>query len=71
MEDLDAVPTSRKVNGKALSTDISLTAEDVGARPASWTPTVEDLDAVPTSRNRTRRRMMLRSLTGFSAASPS
>ena len=49
-EDIDAVPTSRKVNGKALSTDISLTAEDVGARPASWTPTVEDLDAVPTSR---------------------
>ena len=49
-EDIDAVPTSRKVNGKALSTDISLTAEDVGARPASWMPTVEDMDAVPTSR---------------------
>lgn len=30
-----AVPTERKVNGKALSNDISLTAEDVGAVPTS------------------------------------
>lgn len=33
--DVGAVPTSRKVNGKALSTDISLTASDVGAATAS------------------------------------
>ena len=32
-----AVPTSRKVNGKALSSDITLSASDVGAAPASHT----------------------------------
>ena len=32
-----AVPTSRTVNGKALSGDISLTAADVGAAAAAWT----------------------------------
>ena len=32
-----AVPTSRKVNGKALSSDINLSASDVGAAPASHT----------------------------------
>jgi hypothetical protein len=31
--DVGAVPTSRKVNGKALSQDISLTYTDVGAAP--------------------------------------
>lgn len=31
----DYVPTSRTVNGKALSSDISLTASDVGALPSS------------------------------------
>lgn len=30
-----AVPTSRKVNGKALSSDITLSANDVGAAPSS------------------------------------
>lgn len=48
--DIGAVPTSRTVNGKALNGDISLSAADVGARPASWTPTAEDVGAVPTSR---------------------
>lgn len=32
-EDIGAVPNTRKVNEKALSEDISLTAEDVGALP--------------------------------------
>ena len=32
---IGAVPTSRKVNGKALSADVSLTASDVGALPLS------------------------------------
>ena len=32
------VPTSRTVNGKALSSDISLTASDVGALPSNTTP---------------------------------
>ena len=31
----NAVPNSRKINGKALSTDITLTASDVGALPAN------------------------------------
>ena len=33
--DLGAVPTTRKVNGKALSSDISLTAANVGAVPTT------------------------------------
>lgn len=33
--EVGAVPTSRKVNGKALSSDISLSAGDVGAAPSS------------------------------------
>lgn len=33
--EVGAVPTSRKVNGKALSSDILLSAGDVGAAPAS------------------------------------
>ena len=33
--DLNAVPTSRTINGKALSTNISLTSSDVGALPSS------------------------------------
>ena len=45
-----AVPTNRKVNGKPLSTDIELTAENVKARPSTWTPTAADVGAVPTSR---------------------
>lgn len=32
---IGAVPTSRKINGKALSQDISLNASDVGALPSS------------------------------------
>lgn len=34
-DDVGAVPTARTVNGKALSADITLDAEDVGAIPAS------------------------------------
>lgn len=33
-----AVPATRKVNGKPLSSDISLSASDVNARPSTWTP---------------------------------
>lgn len=60
-EDIGAVPDSRTVNGKALSSDISLTASDVGARgndwmptaaqvgarPDTWTPSAQDVGAVP------------------------
>ena len=48
--EVGAVPTSRKVNGKALSADITLSASDVSARPSSWTPSASDVGAVPTSR---------------------
>lgn len=45
-----AVPTTRKVNNKQLNADITLDAEDVGARPDTWTPTAAQVGAVPTSR---------------------
>ena len=35
------MPTSRTVNGKALSADITLTAADVGADPAGSAATVQ------------------------------
>ena len=41
------VPNTRKVNNKALSSDITLDASDVGARPSSWTPSASDVGAVP------------------------
>ena len=47
--EVGAVPTSRKVNGKALSSDITLSASDVGARPSSWTPSASDVGALPIS----------------------
>jgi hypothetical protein len=40
---LDYVPKTRKVNGKALSADISLGAADVGAKASDWAPGVNDL----------------------------
>lgn len=41
--EVGAVPTSRTVNGHALSADISLTASDVGALPSSTSiPTLSD-----------------------------
>jgi len=42
---LGGVPTTRKVNNKALSADITLSASDVGARPSTWTPTAADVGA--------------------------
>ena len=41
------VPTTRKINNKALSNDIRLTASDVGARPSTWTPSAADVGAAP------------------------
>lgn len=41
------VPNSRKVNNKALSADISLTASDVGARGDDWIPTAAQVGARP------------------------
>lgn len=46
-EDVGAVPASRTVNGKSLSTDITLSANDVGARPDTWMPTASEVGARP------------------------
>lgn len=46
---IGAVPTSRTVNGKALSGNIALTASDVGARPSTWMPTASEVGATPAS----------------------
>ena len=48
--EVGAVPATTTVNGHALSGNISLTADDVGARPNTWTPSAADVGAVPTSR---------------------
>ena len=43
--DLRHVPDTRKVNGKALNADVTLSASDVGAREDTWKPGVSDLAA--------------------------
>lgn len=47
--DIGAVPTTRTVNNKALSSNISLTAADVGARPSNWVPSISDLGVTATA----------------------
>lgn len=47
--DVGAVPTTRTVNGKALDVDVTLGAEDVGARAADWMPTASDVGAAEAS----------------------
>ena len=42
---IGAVPDTRTVNGYALSSDISLDADDVGARADDWMPTASDVGA--------------------------
>ena len=46
-EQIGAVPSSRTVNGKPLSSNISLSAADVGARSNTWTPTAANVGALP------------------------
>ena len=45
--DVGAVPTSRTVNGKALSANISLSASDVGAAASSHSHTPASIGALP------------------------
>ena len=47
--DVGAVPTSRTVNGKALSSNITLSASDVGARASTWVPSISDLGVTATA----------------------
>lgn len=46
-EMVGAVPTARTVNGKALSSNITLSAADVSARPGTWTPTAAEVSVTP------------------------
>lgn len=43
------VPVSRTINGKNLSANITLTADDVSARSSSWMPNASDVGALPIS----------------------
>jgi len=43
------VPTSRTVNGKPLSADVSLTAADVGAAPSSHSHGINDINGLPSA----------------------
>lgn len=43
------VPITRRINNKALSSDITLDASDVGARASNWTPSASDVGAIPTT----------------------
>ena len=45
----EVVPITRTINNKALSSNISLTAADVGARPSSWVPSISDLGVTATA----------------------
>ena len=47
--DNEVVPITRTINGKALSSNISLTAADVGARPSNWVPSISDLGVTATA----------------------
>lgn len=42
---LNAVPQARKINNKALTSDIELDASDVGARGDDWLPSLSDIGA--------------------------
>lgn len=43
--DIGAVPATREINGQALTSDITLDAEDVGARADDWMPSAVDVGA--------------------------
>ena len=47
VEKLKAVPVTRKINGKPLSGDITLTAQDVGAAASGHSHTAQDVGAAP------------------------
>ncbi|MDX9976758.1 MAG: hypothetical protein RBS16_01860 [Candidatus Cloacimonadales bacterium] len=44
------VATSRKIAGKALTADITLSASDVGARASTWTPAAADIPSLAISK---------------------
>lgn len=60
-----AVPTSRTVNGKALSSNISLSASDVGARASNWMPSTSDVGAAPATADGTYYQCYYRTVDGY------
>lgn len=61
---MDYVPTSRTVNGHALSADVTLDADDVGARPDTWTPSAEDVGAIPNPTGGTAGQVLTKTADG-------
>lgn len=61
---MDYVPTSRTVNGHALSADVTLDAEDVGARPDTWTPSADDVGAIPNPSGGTAGQVLTKTANG-------
>lgn len=61
---MDYVPTSRTVNGHALSADVTLDAEDVGARPDTWTPSADDVGAIPNPSGGTAGQVLTKTADG-------
>lgn len=61
---MDYVPTSRTVNGHALGADVTLDAEDVGARPDTWTPSADDVGAIPNPSGGTTGQVLTKTSTG-------
>lgn len=61
---MDYVPTGRTVNGHALSADVTLDAEDVGARPDTWTPSAEDVGAIPNPTGGTAGQVLTKTADG-------
>ena len=61
---MDYVPTSRTVNGHALSADVTLDADDVGARPNTWAPSAEDVGAIPNPSGGTTGQVLTKTSTG-------
>ena len=61
---MDYVPTSRTVNGHALSADVTLDADDVGARPNTWTPSAEDVGAIPNPSGGTAGQVLTKTANG-------
>ena len=48
----EVVPITRTINSKALSSNISLTAADVGARASTWVPSASDITSGTLSSDR-------------------
>lgn len=61
---MDYVPTSRTVNGHALGADVTLDAEDVGARPDTWTPSADDVGAIPNPSGGTAGQVLTKTANG-------